>query len=743
MKRIAILACLIMLVIVAGACNFLPSTPVALNGTVVDLENSSAIANATVVLQGTIYQTTSGTDGKFNFPSVPANTYILEVTRDGYEKATQSVIVKAGVINEVTVKMKKTNQAQVGKITGSVKVFGSITPIVGATVTVKDSTVTATTDNTGNFTLDNLNYGTYTLTVTKTGYIAVTKEVVVDKASVNAEFYLETVPVEQSCHLTGTVLVKGTTTPIPGVAVSFSGSTKTATTDANGVYAIDLAYGTYDLTATKEGFDTVKASITLNGSTSKKDLEMVKQILPGTVESAKIFVTNFKTSMYELGQIYLDEQNTVKDQYQKSITFFQGIAPYMQELGAGLSHLYIVGHGEPGDYTFDGFDEYGEPIYTLTNPADVDGDTWYWNVTDELYGYTTKFSVPNVNKHMSRVDNVVSIDLTGTSVNCSVTSSAHPLATFNTTLKVNSTNVTDYSFKVHNGIDQYVIFKVKVPAGPTAELASTIDSGDEAVGKITANAQLDVKSLIDAQELVLSGTVATPVWTYNGQLALRVEGLTNDFSDDQFFSSPLNISGSGTLGYKTFKLTSDFNVHLAYIANFGLVADLANIHGQYKSVNTQFDGNFNYTFNNISTFKFGSEFSKDNYPQQKFEFMGNLINGDRTFTVDLIFNNPEYQKEVVDMLVATSHFTLEGKLNIVSGQELTAIQLTNVSNGLTLEFSKPTTDGVVGHIFNSTNGTQLATLKLDTQLGVQTLLIVYSNGDSEVLPLNPSAYLPK
>lgn len=740
MKKIAILACLIMLVIVAGGCNYFQSSPGTLNGKVVDLENSTAIANATVVLQGTIYQTKTDTNGNFVFSNVPAGTYTVEVTYDGYEKATQSVTITAGATTNATIQLKKINQVQLGKIIGSVKVFGSITPIAGAKVTVKDSTVTTTTDNTGNFTLDNLNYGTYTLTVSKDGYIAATKTVEVNTASVNVDFNLETVPVEKACHLTGTVVIKGTTTGIPGVLITFSGSTKTASTDANGAYAVDLPYGNYDLTATKDGFETVKTTVSLNNTTGTKDLEMVKIILPGTVESAKLFVTNFKTSMYELGNIYLGERDTVKDQYLKSVNFFQGIAPYMNELGFELIHLQVVGR-MPGDYTFEGYDFNNQPIYTMTNPADVDGDTWYWNVTDSITNYTVKFSVPNVNKHLSKTDNVVNVDFTGITVFCSITNPDSPTS-FDATLKVGSTNVTEYTFTVPNGPEQNVIFKVKVPTGPTAELVSTIESGDETVGNIKTTAKLDIKSLIDTQEMVLSGTVTTPVFTYTGQLSLDIEGLGTDFDVNKLLSSSYKISGSGTLANPAFKLTSDFNVHFVYVASYGFIADLANLHGQYKSVNTQFDGNVNYVFKNAKTYEFGLKPTPDNYPQQDIEFMGNLINADKTFTVDLHFSSPEFQKIALNMLIATSHFTLEGKLSLVEGEELTAIHLVNAANGLTLELNTmPTTENVIGHIFNSTTGTQLATLKLDTQLGVRCILVVYSNGDSEIVPLNPLSYL--
>lgn len=65
------------------------------SGKVTD-SKGAAIPNANVVLKGTKYGTTTNSEGEFSFSSIPAGTYVLNISFVGFEPLSQSIILEEG-----------------------------------------------------------------------------------------------------------------------------------------------------------------------------------------------------------------------------------------------------------------------------------------------------------------------------------------------------------------------------------------------------------------------------------------------------------------------------------------------------------------------------------------------------------------------------------------------------------------------------------------------------------------------
>ena len=747
MKRIATLTCLVVLLVLLAGCNFPTQNAGILNGKVVENGKDTPIANAQVVLQGAgNYTATTDANGNFHFNSIKTGSYTLTVTHADYTTATQSVTVSQNT-SDIVVKMQKTNQTT-GTLTGLVKIKDSSTAIANATVAIKDTTLTATTDANGNFSFANLAYGTYTLNVSKDGFVGTSKDVEVNQASINVEIFMEkNTTQEDICHVTGTMKVKGSSTVIPGVSIVFNSETAISGLDGN--FSIDLPYGTYTVTASKEGFETIQQSVTLNSATQTINMEMSEQTKPVSVETAKDLVKDFKTSLYHLGTTYLSEKNLIEAQYLETLKFYEGIYPYLNEVGFALQHLNAM-EMEPGTYTFVRFDADGWPLYELETPQDADSATWKWVIEDSIYGFNVSMSIPNASKHIvtSLDGSTITADFTNCDVICAVKSDSNPEAVYNFTLHINDTNVTTYSYtyeeEYYNGseeVTKQITVNVKVPSGPTATILATIDPHKAEVGKIVLDSKFNIESLTDGKQLALDGTLTTPAFTYKGELKLKVENLTdNNLNINQPY--PLVLTANGTLTNPTYTLSAGCTLHFEPIITEGPVLDKATITGSYVTAQTSFEGCVDYVFVNVKTYDFEEMDSPTNYPVMTFAFDGTVENGTKSYAVDLELTMPTMDSVNVDMHMATPYFSLEGALVYTSEDGFIKADV-NSTTGLTLNFKLPAiAANQIGTIINTANGDQLAVLKLDDTFGQTNLLIVYKDGSSEIVPLNPAAYLP-
>ena len=154
-----------------------------LNGTVVNSANGAAISNANVKIykaNSSSMVTSVKTNGSGNYSvKLAAGKYVLKITSSGFDELNMSVTVTAGsTVSAPKAKMVKkaaTNCVVSGTITNALDGRG----VPGATIKVRTginnktggyASGSATTNSSGNYSLT-LRVGTYTLEVSKNGYV--------------------------------------------------------------------------------------------------------------------------------------------------------------------------------------------------------------------------------------------------------------------------------------------------------------------------------------------------------------------------------------------------------------------------------------------------------------------------------------------------------------------------------------------------------------------------------------------
>jgi len=245
----------------ARAVGSVPVLPGGITGSVTDAEDGSAISGAAVT-DGTRTALTDAL-GSYTIDNVPPGSYQVVASKEGYQTSSLTVNVISGTT--VVANFPLSQIIVPGSITGSVTDAKDGSPLVGATVT--DGTRTVVTDATGQYTINDVPAGSYEVAASKEGYE--TSSLTVDVLSATtavANFSLSQVIIPGS--ITGSVTDAKDGAPIVGATVS--DGTKTTTTDASGIYTVaNLPPGGYEITASKEGYESLTSSVTvLSGATS-------------------------------------------------------------------------------------------------------------------------------------------------------------------------------------------------------------------------------------------------------------------------------------------------------------------------------------------------------------------------------------------------------------------------------------------------------------------------------------------
>jgi hypothetical protein len=276
----------------------LEPTTGSISGTVTDAVTGEPIEGATVSVEvdGSTKTTTTGDDGAYTLEGIPAGTYTVTFSAEDYITATtEDVAVIAG---ETTTDVDKALQPEptTGSISGTVTDLNTNAPIVGATVSVEvdGSTVSATTGDNGDYLLEGIPAGAYTVTFSAEGYITATMEDIIVTAGLSTtgnDMALEaeapaplqivvtytapytTFPLGEGIILEATVTISDGMTPLENAEVKFylNGETdpvSTGTTNATGVASVSidpLPIGVYQVRAL--------ASYTVDGSTAVDETE--------------------------------------------------------------------------------------------------------------------------------------------------------------------------------------------------------------------------------------------------------------------------------------------------------------------------------------------------------------------------------------------------------------------------------------------------------------------------------------
>lgn len=251
----------------------------SIKGRVVDPQyNGISGATVSYEFQGQAgSSTTTDSNGFFTFQNLDPGVYTVSASKDGYDGMSSDVNVTAGEQVEVEITLTPV-VTPTGSIAGTVK-DGDGNVLSG--VTVSAGGTTTTTDSQGQYTISDLDPGSYTVNFTKDGYNSVVLYADVVSGStttLNATLEKEDEPT--------TGMIEGKVIDMNGdgianASVSFArriGTSSTTTTDSKGNFSFqDVTPGDYRVTASKTGYITNYVDITVNaGQTSTCQI-----VLPG------------------------------------------------------------------------------------------------------------------------------------------------------------------------------------------------------------------------------------------------------------------------------------------------------------------------------------------------------------------------------------------------------------------------------------------------------------------------------
>lgn len=139
-----------------------------------------------------------------------------------------------------------------GIINGTVTDAETGEPVEGANVTANPTTITGPD---GTYSLVVIP-GTYNLTVTKAGYFNVTVSMTVEPGLT----YIQDFNIVKISYINGTVIDADTGEPVEGANITVNG--EQTVTNVNGTYSLNIIFGDYNLTVTKEGYFTNTTTVT-------------------------------------------------------------------------------------------------------------------------------------------------------------------------------------------------------------------------------------------------------------------------------------------------------------------------------------------------------------------------------------------------------------------------------------------------------------------------------------------------
>jgi hypothetical protein len=144
-----------------------PTPSGLITGQVIDAGTKTGIPNAVVTLSPAAQTTVTDQSGGFTFAVAPG-TYTLTAAATGYSGASQAVTVKAAQTAVVTIKLNPL--VPTGAIKGTVTDAASGVPITGAVLVLTPTALSTVSGAGGKYSFPAVPAGSYTMTVSATGY---------------------------------------------------------------------------------------------------------------------------------------------------------------------------------------------------------------------------------------------------------------------------------------------------------------------------------------------------------------------------------------------------------------------------------------------------------------------------------------------------------------------------------------------------------------------------------------------
>ena len=250
------------------------STAGQLTGTVKHSDGTVAVGVSVEIRSGdlsTVITKTTNSSGVYGSGWIPIGNYTVTASQSGYNDAQTTATVTTGATTTaalLTLTPSGGPTTLPGSISGKVTNARKGAALSGATVS--GTLGTKTTDTSGNYSFTNVAAGTYTLTASRSGYLARSFTITVASGAA----VIQNMPIATSGVLSGKVTntsggaMSGVTVHVVGGVVA---TDITKTTDANGNFNAGwIPVGTYTVTFAKTGLtsQTKSATVTAGVTTS-------------------------------------------------------------------------------------------------------------------------------------------------------------------------------------------------------------------------------------------------------------------------------------------------------------------------------------------------------------------------------------------------------------------------------------------------------------------------------------------
>ena len=247
---------------------------------VLDRNTGNPIGSASV--SGAGRNRTTGSDGRTVFSGLSFGSYSFTASKSGYYDNSGSGGISVGSPTD-TVTIYLTPKPTSGDITVRVLDRNTNSPISSASVT--SGVYSRTTGSDGRTVFDNLPFGSYSFTASKSGYYSNSASGTITQTSVSATVTIYLTPIPTSGDITVYVRDADNNALLPGARVS--GGSVNGTTDAGGKLVFtDLPFRTYTFTAELEGYcsGSVSASISETSVSATATIYLRRQRTDLTVE---------------------------------------------------------------------------------------------------------------------------------------------------------------------------------------------------------------------------------------------------------------------------------------------------------------------------------------------------------------------------------------------------------------------------------------------------------------------------
>ena len=250
----------------------LPVAPATITGTIVSNDGGGAVPNGTVTTSPGGASASTDSHGNFAI-SVPPGTYSVSIAKSGYtSQSIPSLTLTAGQVDSLgTITLVVANATLSGSVVNSVTstplsgITVSASPVAGGIIPtsnrkivreaiVQPAPASTTTNGSGAFTMTLLP-GTYNVSFSGSGFVAKTIQGVT--LSPGGTLALGAVPLDPLGTITGTVVSAVDGSPVVGATVTVAGTLNSTQTNASGNFTLLQGPGTYTLSISAPGFQTL------------------------------------------------------------------------------------------------------------------------------------------------------------------------------------------------------------------------------------------------------------------------------------------------------------------------------------------------------------------------------------------------------------------------------------------------------------------------------------------------------